>query len=129
MKQIIKKWPRGAKVTAPQSGRHSHDSASPTKIGSMLKLFVNGRSLNRFEAELYYDHCLHSTVSKLQDWGLKVDRQWEQVPCLGAREQVRVKRYWLRCDPDNLQLARKLLSAWEGRSYARVPKEGGTPYG
>lgn len=129
MEQIKRKWPQGPKTTVTTSDRHSDDSANHTKIASMLRLLVNGRSLNRFDAESHHDHCLHSTVSKLQEWGLKVDRHWEKVPCLGARAQVRVKRYWLRCDPDNLELATKLLCAWEERASARLPEDGGMTHG
>jgi hypothetical protein len=104
------------KTTATTSDVQLDGIAKTTKIATILALFTQGRSLNRFQAEAHHDHCLHSTVAALQDWGLKIDREWERVPCLGGRAEVRVKRYWLRCDPDNLAAARALLKVWEGRA-------------
>ena len=83
-----------------------------TKISTILNLFLEGRNLNRFDAERHHDHCLHSTVASLQEWGLIVDREWERVPCLGGRSTVRCKRYWLRQTPDNVTAARVLLKVW-----------------
>lgn len=82
-----------------------------SKIESMLRVFLRGISLNRFEAENHHDHCLHSTVSTLQNgFGIKIERIGETVPCLGGRASVRCKRYWLHTAPDNLAAARALLS-------------------
>ena len=84
-------------------------SSSPHhKWERVLDYFLMGRSLNRFEAETRVnDHCLHSTISGLQrDSGLTFDRAFEIVPCLRGSAEVRVKRYWLRAEPDNLARAR-----------------------
>ena len=54
---------------------------APTKISRVLAYLLQGRSLNRFEAERLGDHCLHSTISSLAHcYGLKFARQSERVP-------------------------------------------------
>ena len=81
-----------------------------TKVGTILRQFVLGRNFNRFEAEDHHDHCLHSTVSTLQNnYGIKVEREFETVPCLRGRSTVRCKRYWLDTSPENIKAARALL--------------------
>lgn len=53
----------------------------PTKTARILTVFMAGSSLNRFEAELIGDHCLHSTVSALANiHGLVFERKQERVP-------------------------------------------------
>lgn len=99
-------------IATTSDSQQSDVTARTTKISTILSLFLRGQKLNRFEAERHHDHCLHSTVSSIQDWGLIVDREWERVPCLGGRSTVRCKRYWLRSTPDNLAAARSLLNAW-----------------
>lgn len=87
-----------------------------SKLETMLALFVQGRNFNRFEAENHHDHCLHSTVSTLQNgYGIKIDRVSETVPCLRGRSTVTCKRYWLDTSPDNITAARALLGMM-GRS-------------
>ena len=83
-----------------------------TKLETVLRQFLlPGRNFNRFEAEDFHDHCLHSTVSTLQNgYGLKIEREFETVPCLRGRSSVRCKRYWLNTSPDNIAAARLLLS-------------------
>lgn len=82
-----------------------------TKLETILVQFVMGRNMNRFEAEHHHDHCLHSTVSTLQNsYGIQIARKFEYVPCLHGRGSVRCKRYWLDSKPDNLTAARALLS-------------------
>lgn len=82
-----------------------------TKLETVFKQFVMGRDFNRFEAEDFHDHCLHSTVSTLQNgYGIKIDSEFETVPCLRGRSTVRCKRYWLNTSPDNIAAARVLLS-------------------
>lgn len=82
-----------------------------TKLETVLRQFVMGRNFNRFEAEDFHDHCLHSTVSTLQNgYGIKIDSEFETVPCLRGRSTVRCKRYWLNTSPDNIAAARVLLS-------------------
>lgn len=87
------------------------DSPKPTrsKLATILLLFVRGHKLNRFEAERHHDHCLHSTVSSLEDYGIRIARQWERVPCVGGKLTVRCKRYWLESTYMNKQAARSLL--------------------
>lgn len=100
--------------TPPDSAELRDDDVNTgTKIETVLRLFVRGESLNRFEAEAHHDHCLHSTVSTLEDYGIRIARQWEVVPCLRGLKAVHVKRYWLDPDPLNLAAAHRLLKAWE----------------
>lgn len=64
-----------------------------TKEDSILEILKNGKSLNRFEAERYGDHCLHSTISTLKKKGAMFRAIWERVPTrFGVL--VRVKRYF-----------------------------------
>lgn len=89
------------------------ESKPLTKIATMLDLFLRGRNFNRFEAEDHHDHCLHSTVSTLQNgFGIIINRMSETVPCLRGRSTVRCKRYWLDTSPDNIAAARALLAYW-----------------
>lgn len=66
-----------------------------TKIATILRLMLDGHSINRFEVEHVGDHCLHSTISSLaNDYGLIFTRTWEQVPNrFGGK--TRVMRYSL----------------------------------
>lgn len=99
-------------IATTSDSKQSDISARQTKIGTILDLLLRGHTLNRFEAERHHDHCLHSTVSSIQDCGVLVDREWERVPCMGGHSTVRCKRYWLRSTPDNLTAARTLLNVW-----------------
>ena len=88
-----------------------------TKLATILREFLRGRNMNRFEAEAHNDHCLHSTVSTLQNgYGIQIEREFETVSCLRGRATVRCKRYWLDTDADNMVAARVLLSTLERRS-------------
>ena len=88
-----------------------------TKLATILRLFVMGRNMNRFEAEAHNDHCLHSTVSTLQNgYGIQIEREFEKVPCLRGRATVRCKRYWLDTTPENIAAARLLLDQLERRA-------------
>ena len=88
-----------------------------TKLKTILLQFVMGRNMNRFEAENHHDHCLHSTVSTLQnDYSILIARQSETVPCLRGRSSVRCMRYWLDTSPNNIAAARALLSTLEKRA-------------
>ena len=85
-----------------------------TKLATILREFVKGRNMNRFEAEAHNDHCLHSTVSTLKNsYGIQIDRMFETVPCVRGRAVVRCKRYWLDTTTDNITAAWALLSALE----------------
>jgi hypothetical protein len=95
------------------SGSDTPDDPQKTtrsKLATILSLFVRGHNLNRFEAENHHDHCLHSTVSSLEDRGIRIARQWERVPCVGGKLTVRCKRYWLDTAMDNRAAAQQLLS-------------------
>lgn len=83
-----------------------------TKLASMLSHFVSGMTLNRFDAERHFDHCLHSTVSSLEGYGLAFDRRWETVPCVRGTKRTRCKRYWLNKAAENIARARELLKKW-----------------
>lgn len=72
--------------------------------------------MNRFEAENHHDHCLHSTVSTLQNQHLiTIASEFERVPCMGGASTVRVKRYWLETSPRNIKVARALLDWMRGK--------------
>lgn len=64
-----------------------------TKKASILNV-LRERSLNRFEAQRYGDHCLNTTISILAAEGHKIHSEWETVPTRFGRS-VRVKRYFL----------------------------------
>ena len=88
-----------------------------TKLATILREFVKGRNMNRFEAEAHNDHCLHSTVSTLKNsYGIQIDRVFETVPCVRGRAVVRCKRYWLDTLPGNTAAAWALLSVMERRA-------------
>lgn len=73
-----------------------------TKTRRVLDFFLTGKSSNRFEAEKrLHDHCLHSTVSTLQNgYGIKISRQFEIVRGYKGNP-TRCRRYWI--DPDERQ--------------------------
>lgn len=73
-------------ASAPRSKQDSLNHTPPTaKWKRVLTAFVEGRSLNRFEAERpvaaggLSDHCLHSTVSEIQGKGVRIERRMEKV--------------------------------------------------
>lgn len=102
---------------ATSTSETSPDKKPGTKLAAMLREFLKGRNLNRFEAEFHHDHCLHSTVSTLQnDYGILIARRGETVPCLRGRSTVRCVRYWLDTAPDNILAARALLAMLEKRA-------------
>lgn len=68
-----------------------------TKLGRILSALATGRSLNRFDAERLGDHCLNTTISKIERHGLLVSRREEVVPGYGGHK-TRVCRYWLSED-------------------------------
>jgi len=78
-----------------------------TKKFNIIQHFLEGLSLNRFEAEALGDHCLHSTVSTLVNkLGLEISRKWEAVPNRFGGT-TRVKRYWF--SESDIAAIRKLL--------------------
>ena len=91
--------------------------AKTTKLATILRLLVNSKSLNRFEAEHHHDHCLNSTISTLQNGhGITIERMFESVPCKRGTAWTRVCRYWLSTCPDNIQRARVLLAYMERKA-------------
>ena len=83
-------------------------SAAPTKEEEVLRALYVG-SLNRFEAERIGDHCLNSTIAQLRGKGVQLVDEWEKVPSRGSRGFTRVKRYWVKSDPCNLERVRRML--------------------
>jgi hypothetical protein len=66
--------------------------AQNTKESTILAIMRTGHSLNRFEAERFGDHCLHSTIATLRSKGYLFHDAWEWVPTRFGKE-VHVKRY------------------------------------
>lgn len=64
-----------------------------TKKSVILAILKSSNSLNRFEAERFGDHCLHSTIAELRSDGYLFRDEWEWVPTNFGKE-VHVKRYW-----------------------------------
>jgi hypothetical protein len=63
-----------------------------TKIERILGLLQAGRTLNRFDAEAFGDHCLNSTIAVLRKYGFLIVGTWEYVQTRFDRK-VRVLRY------------------------------------
>jgi hypothetical protein len=80
-----------------------------TKLRRVLGELARGNSLHRFQAERIGDYTLHSTVCKIQEYGIRVEREWITVPGYGGH-QMRVCRYWLNAE--NAERACALLG-WE----------------
>lgn len=73
----------------------------------VLQAFVDGRSLNRFEAARNLrDWCLPSTVAGLELRGVRIERRDEVVPGYQGIP-IHVKRYWIA--PESHRRARELL--------------------
>ena len=81
-------------------------SQPPRKWARVLRHFVDGKTLNRFDAyrELR-DSCLNTTVSQIERRGVTILRHEETVP--GAFGPVHCCRYWIA--PESLQQACELL--------------------
>lgn len=99
------------KTSAPTLSRR------PTKLKRILAELANGRSLNRFEAERLGDHCLNSTIVKIESHGIKVARREETVPGFGGH-MARVCRYKL--DDENRGRAVILLGGRNGKGQRRT---------
>lgn len=106
----------GAEGFTKQTTDRPNASPPGRKWETVLRYLLNVGSLNRFEAETRVnDHCLHTSIASLRrDFGIECDRMFEIVPCLRGRATTKVKRYWLRPDPENLKLARTVLGIPEG---------------
>lgn len=82
----------------------------PKKWQRVLSALLDGRTFNRFEAEHQLsDHCLHSSVSKLQNMGVTILREFESVPGYQGIP-TRVCRYWLEQSEPNIRRASALIS-------------------
>ena len=82
----------------------------PKKWQRVLSALLDGRTFNRFEAEHQLsDHCLHSSVSKLQNMGVTILREFESVPGYQGIP-TRVCRYWLEQSEPNVRRASILLN-------------------
>lgn len=82
-----------------------------TKIKRILTELAHGVSLHRFQAERLGDHVLHSTVSKIQEYGIQVEREWITVPGFSGHP-TRVCRYWI--NDENRERAARLLGFANG---------------
>lgn len=89
----------GAEHSTAITNKQINDSktAHHKEYGQLLR-FIDGVSMNRFEAERLGDHCLHTTVSDLQRrYGIRFCRKRERVPTRFGKP-VTVCRYWLDGD-------------------------------
>lgn len=86
---------------------------TPSKKKRVLQaLCKRGRQgFNRFEAErLLSDHCLHSTVSTLQNQhDIEIQREFETIPGYQGIP-TRVCRYWIA--DDTRERALKIAKFW-----------------
>ncbi|HZQ71697.1 MAG TPA: hypothetical protein VFB08_02175 [Burkholderiales bacterium] len=90
-------------------GSATSRGAQPRKWQRVLRAFVDGATLNRFDAwrELR-DSCLNTTVSQIERRGITILRAEETVPGAYGSE-VHCMRY--RLAPESLQRARELLGS------------------
>jgi hypothetical protein len=100
-------------VALKSTAQKPNDKPLPKKWQRVLTAFVEGKSFNRFESERQLnDHCLHTTVSTLQGFGVTIFREFETVPGWQGIP-TRVCRYWLDRSEPNIKRANQLLK----RSY------------
>lgn len=99
----------GNQVALVSKSQNPDDKPFPKKWQRVLTAFVEGKSFNRFESERQLnDHCLHTTVSTLQGFGVTIFREFETV--LGWQGiPTRVCRYWLDRSEPNIKRANQLL--------------------
>lgn len=90
------------------------------KLETVLQALTT-RSINRFEAERFGEHCLNSTISVLRnDHGFNVDDKWEKVPNL-VGGLTRCKRYSLNCS----EISKALDWLCNRQSKKRTPSRQG----
>lgn len=79
------------------------------KIHRVFQALLEGKSINRFEAEVQlYDHCLPSTISSIQEkYNVEVCRKYESVSGYRGRP-VRCCRY--RISPEEIERYIKNIS-------------------
>ncbi|SDU04712.1 hypothetical protein SAMN05216296_1469 [Pseudomonas pohangensis] len=78
----MKKATHSEEQSSQSHGNNTTDTSNPpSKIARVLGHLLNGKTLNRFEAERIGDHCLNSTISTLANsYGLTFSRTPEKVP-------------------------------------------------
>lgn len=97
-------------VTSENTTKKPNDKPLPKKWQRVLTAFLEGKSFNRFESERQLnDHCLHTTVSTLQGFGVTIFREFETVSGWQGIP-TRVCRYWLDRSVANLNRANLLLN-------------------
>ena len=102
------RWQSGE--STEQKNGNSNPTPIPKKWQRVLSALLDGRTFNGFESERQLnDHCLHTTVSTLQDMGVTIHRQFETVPGYQGIP-TRVCRYWLEQSEPNLRRASILLN-------------------
>ena len=90
--------------------KKTNDNPIPKKWQRVLKAFLDGKSFNRFEAERQLnDHCLHTTVSTLQSFGVTIFREYETVSGWQGIP-TRVCRYWIDKSSENIKRAYGLIN-------------------
>ncbi|MCG8523260.1 MAG: hypothetical protein MI744_13745 [Pseudomonadales bacterium] len=93
-----------------------------TKNARILRVLLDGGSLNRFDAEPIGDHCLNSTISTLSnDYGLAFARLWERVPTRWGSE-TSVVRYSL--PESELEKAQMVMRRLTGSGTATKGESG-----
>ena len=92
----MKKHKKAPQTLARTRGndKRNRSPLKDTKEKTILKHFLKGESLNRFEAEQLGDHCLHSTISHfINNCGLPFHKKLEKVKSRFGNTCV--TRYWL----------------------------------
>jgi hypothetical protein len=94
---------------------------APKKWRRVLRALLDGGSFNRFEAERQSsDHCLHSTVSRLEGMRVRIRRGDETVAGFQGLP-THVCRYWL--DPESREKASQLLGGTQPERTGQTAPE------
>ena len=102
-----------------------------TKTNRVYMAFMEGKSFNRFDAEkVLHDHCLHSTVSTLQQkHRINISRRFEIVRGYQGNP-TSVCRYWI--DIKERQRIKSERQEQKANKKAAIPtdqdKENGSNY-
>ena len=83
-----------------------------TKRGRILSELATGRKMTRFDAEPLGDHCLPSTVSGLERFGITISRRTVRIE--GRHGTFHCAEYWL--EDDERQRARIMLGGGNGKA-------------
>lgn len=93
-------------TTSNHEGQHLRPGTKRAAILQTL-LEIGERGLNCFEAaNRHHDYVLRSTISDLGRYGLRFDRQMEQVPNSFGKH-TDCMRYWI--SPASIEAAKTLL--------------------